>query len=66
MSLSALRCKLMDLARDLSGIASLEYSLITVVVGGVIIACINSLGTSLSSSYGTIGSKLMELAGSVN
>ena len=64
MSLLAIRRKLIGIAGDLRGVAALEYSIITVVVGAILIACVNSLGTSLGSSYATIGSRLMQLAAS--
>ncbi len=66
MSLLAVRRAWVDIASDERGSAALEYSIITVVVGGILIACVNTLGTSLTTSYGTIGSKLLQLASSVN
>ena len=62
MYLSAIRCVMMDFASDRRGITALEYTLITVMVGGVLIASINSLGAALTNSYATLGAKLMSLA----
>jgi Flp pilus assembly pilin Flp len=52
----------MGLAVDRRGITALEYTLITVMIGAVLIGCMNTLGQSLNNSYATIGSRLLELA----
>ncbi len=43
---------------DRRAVTALEYGLIAAVIGGVVIAAANTFGTSLSTAYGTIGSKL--------
>ena len=44
--------------RDRRAIAALEYTLITVVIGTVVLSCIGTLGNALSSSYNSIGAAL--------
>ena len=47
--------KLLD---DRRAFAALEYTLISVVIGGVALTCVNTLGNSLKSAYNAIGTSL--------
>ena len=46
------------IAGDRRGVTALEYGLIAAVIGGVVISAATQFGTSLTSSYSTIGGKL--------
>jgi len=65
MTLLMLRRVMMDIAADERGFTALEYSLITVIIGTSIMACVQTLGASLTSSYTTIGGVLQTLAAAV-
>jgi pilus assembly protein Flp/PilA len=43
---------------DRRGVTALEYGLIAAVIGGVVITAATTFGTSLSTAFGQIGSKL--------
>ena len=43
---------------DRRGVTALEYGLIAAVIGGVVITAATSFGTSLSSAFSSIGTKL--------
>jgi len=52
------RLSFLGLWRDRRAIAALEYTLITVVIGAVVLSCIGTLGNALSNSYSSIGAAL--------
>jgi Flp pilus assembly pilin Flp len=47
---------------DERGIAALEYTLITVIIGAVVLSGVHYIGNTLEDSYGAIGNVLMSLA----
>ena len=49
---------LRKLLRDRRAFAALEYTLICVVIGGVVLACIGGLGTVMKTDYALIGNLL--------
>ena len=46
------------MVRDERGFTALEYTLITVIIGTVVIAGVDLIGNVLSGSYGNIGNVL--------
>lgn len=51
-----------NLLRDDKGFTALEYTLITVIIGTVVIAGVDLIGNVLSGSYGNIGNVLAQHA----
>lgn len=47
---------------DERGIAALEYTLITLIVGAVVLSGVHYIGNTLEDSYATIGNVLTTLA----
>ena len=50
------------LKRDNRGFTALEYTLITVVIGTVVLSGVGVIGNALSTSYGNIGNVLASYA----
>jgi Flp pilus assembly pilin Flp len=50
--------RLRRLLRDVRGVTALEYTLITVVIGTVVVAGVSTLGTAMSSAFGSISTAL--------
>jgi pilus assembly protein Flp/PilA len=50
---------------DRRGVTALEYGLIAAVMGALIVTAFTSLGNSMSTAFGTIGSVLTSKASSM-
>ena len=48
--------------RDARGFTALEYTLITVIIGTVVLAGVDIIGNSLTGSFGSISSALAQHA----
>ena len=57
-----LRHTLHRLARDRRGVSVLEYTLITVIIGTVILSGVNVIGTALTTAFSAIGTTLSQNA----
>ncbi len=53
------------LLRDTRGFTALEYTLITVIIGTVVLSGVGIIGNALSGAYGEIGNTLTQLANGV-
>lgn|GEM_PF-3670516 len=62
--MDAVRRLLLAVAQDVRGFTALEYTLITVVFGVVILAGVDLIGNSLTTSFDTINSILAQHAAS--
>lgn len=47
-----------EFALDEEGVTAIEYGLIAAVIAGVVLTAFNTLGTTLSNAFGTIGTKI--------
>jgi Flp pilus assembly pilin Flp len=52
----------LQIKRDTRAVTALEYGLIAAVMGGLIVIAFTSLGDSMSTAFGTIGSVLTSKA----
>jgi pilus assembly protein Flp/PilA len=52
----------LQMKRDTRGVTALEYGLIAAVMGALIVLAFTSLGNSMSTAFGTIGSVLTSKA----
>ena len=53
------------LLRETRGFTALEYTLITVIIGTVVLSGVGMIGNALSGAYGEIGNTLTQLANGV-
>ena len=54
--------KLLD---DRRAFAALEYTLISVVIGGVVLSCVGTLGNSMKGAYNTMAAGLSTQVNSI-
>jgi pilus assembly protein Flp/PilA len=45
-------------ALDEEGVTAIEYGLIAAIIAGVVVLALNGLGTTLTTMFGTIGTKI--------
>ena len=52
------KLRLRRFAKDEDGATAIEYGLIAALIAVVIIAAVTTVGTQLSTTFGTVGTKL--------